>query len=323
MLVDAHGRRIEYLRLSVTDRCDLRCRYCMPPDFADYEPPADWLTFDEIERLTRVFIGLGIGRVRLTGGEPLLRGRIAELAARLKRHPGLIDLSLSTNGTRLAELAPALRKSGVDRLNVSLDTLSPRRFAEITGRDALVRVLAGLDAAVQAGFRFIKINMVVQGDTADEEIDGMAGYCAERDFVLRLIEGMPVGDTGRAAGFRDLRPIQRRLRARFGLVDGVVPGGGPARYLTSPDRRFRIGFITPMSQHFCAACNRVRLSVDGTMHLCLGQDAKVDFRSLLRNGASDADIEAALRAGLSAKPERHEFHEVPKRIVRVMAATGG
>lgn len=322
-MIDAHGRKIDYLRLSVTDRCDLRCTYCMPEKFRDYEEPAHWLNFDEIERLAALFARLGLTRIRLTGGEPLLRRGLPDLAQRLAALPGIDDLSLSTNGTRLAQHAARMRRAGVTRLNVSLDSLDRERVRAISKRDVLPGILAGLEAARSEDFRLIKINMVALAGTGDDEIDAMVAYCMERGFVLRLIETMPVGESGRSAGFLDLQPIQQRLRNRFGLVDGLVSGGGPARYLVSPDGRFQVGFITPISQHFCATCNRVRLAVDGALHLCLGQEDKVDFRRLLRNGGSDADLEAALLMALRNKPERHEFREHPGRVIRVMSSTGG
>lgn len=323
MLLDGFGRRVEYLRLSVTDRCDLRCSYCMPEGHKGYEESEDWLDFDEIERLIEVFARLGLRRVRLTGGEPLLRGNLVDLVRRLAALPGIEDLSLSTNGTRLAKHASSLRRAGIHRLNVSLDTLDRERMKAICGRDVLPQVLEGLEAAREEGFQLIKINMVAMAGTTEEEIDAMVAYCIERRFVLRMIETMPMGETGRSTGFLDLRPVRERLRARFGLVDGVVPGGGPARYLVSPDDRFQIGFITPISQHFCETCNRVRLAVDGTLHLCLGQDDQVDFRSLLRTNCSDAAIEEALLSGLNRKPARHEFRERPHQVVRFMSSTGG
>lgn len=323
MLVDQYGRRIEYLRLSVTDRCDLRCAYCMPADFRDYEEPERWLTFDEIERLLGIFARLGLKRIRLTGGEPLLRRNITELACRLASLPGIDDLSLSTNGTQLAKYAVRLRDAGVTRLNVSLDSLERERIRSITRRDVLSKILRGLDVARNTGFRIIKINMVAMEDTTDDQIDAMVAYCIENGFVLRLIEAMPVGSAGQATNYLDLRPVRDRLRRRFGLVDGVVPGGGPARYLVSPDGHFQVGFITPISQHFCETCNRVRLSVDGTLYLCLGQNDKVDFRELLRSGCHDNEIAEVLAMALRSKPARHDFLERPEQIVRVMSCTGG
>ncbi len=323
MLLDGVGRRVDYLRLSVTDRCDLRCTYCMPEGFKDYEESEHWLSFDEIERLLSVFARLGLKRIRLTGGEPLLRRNLPDLARRLAALPGIDDLSLSTNGTQLAKYASRLREAGVTRLNVSLDSLDRERVRAICRRDVLPQVLAGLEAARSEGFRLIKLNMVALADTSDEDIETMVAYCMERGFVLRLIETMPVGTTGRSAGYLDLRPVRERLRERFGLVDGVVPGGGPARYLVAPDGRFQIGFITPISQHFCETCNRVRLSVDGALHLCLGREDKVEFRTMLRDGCSDAELEHALLDGLRRKPARHDFEECPQRLVRFMSMTGG
>lgn len=322
-LRDRFGRTIDYLRVSVTDRCDLRCSYCLPKGYRDFEDRGDWLDFDEIERVVGVFAQLGVGRVRLTGGEPLLRRGLAQLVGRLKALPGVHDLSLSTNATQLAGQAAALRRAGVARLNVSLDSLRADRLQQITGRDVLGPVLEGLMAAKRAGFGPIKLNMVVLRGVNDDEIDDMAAFCIEHGFVLRLIEAMPVGDSGRSAQFADLQPIRRRLQQRFALLDAAIPGGGPARYLKSPDGRFSVGFITPLSQHFCASCNRVRLSVDGTLYMCLGQDHSLPLRPLLRAGASDAALISAVRTAIDLKPERHEFREAPGKVMRVMARTGG
>jgi cyclic pyranopterin phosphate synthase len=322
-LKDRFGRTIEYLRLSVTDRCDMRCVYCMPLDFKDYEEPENWLTFDEIERVVAAFSRLGTSRFRITGGEPLLRRNLPRLVARLRHLEGVHDLSLSTNGTQLAQQASALKQSGLDRINVSLDTLCTERLQKITRRDALANILDGLQAAKSSGFSPIKINMVVMAGVNEDEVDAMAEFCREHGFILRLIEAMPMGKTGRGAGFIDLQPIRRRLQARFGLVDGVVAGGGPARYLVAPDGRFSIGFITPLSQHFCETCNRVRLSVDGTLYLCLGQEHTFPLRSLLRSGVSDSELEAAIRDAIEIKPQRHEFLDHPEKIIRVMSVTGG
>lgn len=322
-LQDRFGRTIDYLRVSVTDRCDLRCSYCLPRGFHDFESRDQCLDAQEIARVVSVFTRLGAGRVRLTGGEPLVRRDIVELAAQLARLPGLRDLSLSTNATRLAQLALPLRRAGVARLNVSLDSLDAQRLQRITGRDVRDDVLAGLAAARAAGFGPIKINMVALQGVNDGEIDAMVAFCMAQGFILRLIETMPVGDTGRAAPFADLQPIRKRLRERFGLLDATIPGGGPARYLQSPDGRFTVGFITPMSQHFCATCNRVRLSADGTLYMCLGEEHGHALRPLLRGGATDAELEAAVRAAIELKPERHEFNEAPLKLIRVMSRTGG
>lgn len=322
-LTDAYGRHIEYVRLSVTDRCDLRCNYCMPEGCRDFEEPAHWLTFDEIERLLNAFAGLGLRRVRLTGGEPLLRHNLPQLAARIANIPGINDLSLSTNATQLEKHALALRNAGVTRLNVSLDSLRPERIEAITKRDVLANILAGLECARQVGFDQIKINMVAMRGINDDEIEAMVAYCLEQGFILRLIETMPMGKTGRNAAYMNLQPVKARLALRYGLIDAALPGGGPARYLATPDGSFTVGFITPISQHFCDTCNRVRLAVDGTLYLCLGQENKFEFRPLLRDGASDNELKAAIVQAISHKPERHEFIEQPDKIVRFMSMTGG
>jgi cyclic pyranopterin phosphate synthase len=323
ILADRFGRKIDYLRLSVTDRCDLRCTYCIPEGFKGFEEPEKWLTFDEIERLVAAFGRLGVKRLRLTGGEPLLRSGIAELSARLSNLPDIEDLSLSTNCTQLSKHASNLKQAGVTRINASLDSLRQDRLEAITGRDSYGKIMAGLMAAKAAGFAPIKINMVVMQGINDDEIDDMVAFCIEHGFILRMIETMPMGATGRNAQYLDLQPIKERLRSRFGLVDGVMPGGGPARYLKKPDGSFSIGFITPISQHFCATCNRVRLSVEGTLYMCLGQNESFEFRPLLRGGATDSELETAIRNAIELKPERHEFREAPQKIVRFMSKTGG
>ncbi|AAZ96976.1 Elongator protein 3/MiaB/NifB [Thiobacillus denitrificans ATCC 25259] len=322
-LVDQFGRHIDYVRLSVTDRCDLRCSYCMPEGFKGFEEPADWLDFDEIERLLGAFARLGVRRVRLTGGEPLLRRDISGLARRIASLPGIEDLSLSTNATQLDRHAAALKAAGVTRLNVSLDSLQQARVERINGRDVLAKVMTGLAAAQEAGFAPIKLNMVAMRGSNDDEIDEMVAFCMDRGFVLRLIEAMPMGATGRNTEYLDLQPVKERLRARFGLVETALPGGGPARYLGTADGGFNVGFITPISQHFCESCNRIRIAVDGTAYMCLGQDEKFEFRPLLRDGCSDAELDAAIVEAINLKPERHEFREAPHKLVRFMSMTGG
>ena len=324
MLQDRFGRRVDYVRLSVTDRCDLRCSYCIPKGFKDFAEPDDWLTFDEIERVMAVFVRLGTRRVRLTGGEPLLRRGVIDLASRLAALPGLSDLSLSTNGTQLAQHAGRLKAAGVARLNVSLDSLRRDCMAEVTGRDSLPQVLAGLMAAKQAGLTPIKINMVAMNGVNADDIESMVAFCIEHQFILRLIEAMPMGDSGRSAAYLDLQPVLAGLRRRFGLqAHTATLGGGPANYWGTADGRFTLGVITPISQHFCATCNRVRLSVEGTLYLCLGQEASVPLRPLLRQGISDAGLEAVIRQAIELKPERHVFTEAPSQVVRIMAKTGG
>lgn len=331
-LTDPFGRKIEYLRLSVTDRCDLRCFYCMPEGFKDFEEPAHWLTFDEIERVVGVMTDMGLRRVRVTGGEPLVRKDLDALARRLKHGAGIKDLSLSTNATRLAKHARVLRQNGVDRLNISLDTLKPERFKDIT-QGRLDKVLDGILTAKAEGFAPIKINMVAMKGVNDDEIGDMVDFCIEHGFTLRMIETMPMGDTGRSATdhYLDLQQVKKRLTERFDLVPtidgsvdgGLIHGGGPARYMRVAGTDTHIGFITPISQHFCETCNRVRLSVDGTLYMCLGQEHNFPLRDLLRRGIPDDELKAALIAAIGLKPERHEFTEKPGQIVRFMSMTGG
>lgn len=323
-LIDPFGRRIEYVRLSLTDKCNLRCFYCMPKGFKDFEQPEDWLTFDEIERVIQAFTELGVARVRLTGGEPLVRKNVTDLAQRLTALPGLTDLSLSTNAMLLDKQAEALYQAGVSRINVSLDTLNPERFKQITGGE-LQPVLDGLSAARQAGFSPVKINMVAMKGVNDDEFEDMVEFCLQHDFTLRLIETMPMGATGEDATdhYLDLQSVKHQLSETYDLIPGVMSGGGPARYVQIKNTDLRIGFITPISQHFCESCNRVRLSVDGTLYLCLGQDDKVELRPLLRQGIGDDELKLALIDAIGLKPEKHEFKDKPDQVVRLMSMTGG
>ncbi len=323
-LTDPFGRTIDYLRVSVTDRCDLRCSYCLPERFRDFDEPEHWLTFEEITRVVAAFAALGTRRVRLTGGEPLVRRDLPRLAGRLAALPGIEDLSLSTNATRLAKQAGALYAAGIRRLNVSLDSLDPDTYRRIT-RGRLDKVLAGLMAAREAGFAPVKINMVVMRGVNDHEVEDMLAFCLEHGFTLRFIETMPVGDTGRAASDRymDLAEVRARLERRYQLIPAHMPGGGPARYVQVAGTDLRIGFITPISQHFCETCNRVRLAADGTLYLCLGQDDRYALRPLLRAGISDAELQEHIRRAIALKPERHEFRDTPEKVVRFMSQTGG
>lgn len=324
MLSDRFGRTIDYLRISVTDRCDLRCTYCIPKGFKDFEEPANWLTFDEITRVVAAFSRLGTRRFRLTGGEPLLRRNLPTLAASLSALPGVEDLSLSTNATQLGQSARTLRDAGIKRINVSLDSLRGECVSSITGSDSLGKVLAGLSAASAAGFESIKINMVPMKGVNEDDIESMVAFCIEHGFILRLIEAMPMGSTGQDVEGLDLQLLLAQLQPRFGLLPSDAPlGGGPARYWRTPDGKFTLGLITPISQHFCATCNRVRLSVDGTLYMCLGQEERFELRPLLRAGCTDAELEAAIREAIELKPEKHEFNEAPTRIVRFMSMTGG
>jgi len=323
-LTDPYNRTIDYLRLSVTDQCDLRCSYCMPKGFNDFQEPENWLTFDEIARVIAAFGRLGTKRIRITGGEPLVRKNVAQLATALAKLPGIEDLSLSTNATRLSKQAQALKQSGISRINVSLDTLQADKFKEITS-GKLDKVISGLMAAKQAGFSPIKINMVVMKGVNDNEIEDMVDFCIEHDFTLRFIETMPMGDTGRNASqqYLSLQIVKQRLSEKFELIPGMMPGGGPARYVQVAGTECRIGFITPISQHFCETCNRVRLSVDGTLYMCLGQENNYPLRPLLRAGLSDSELEQHIRQAINLKPEKHDFNSKPNQIIRIMSITGG
>ncbi|MBL3588903.1 MAG: GTP 3',8-cyclase MoaA [endosymbiont of Escarpia spicata] len=324
MLIDPFGRNIEYLRLSVTDRCDFRCFYCIPKGYKDFSQPDSWLTLDEVERLVRVFSEMGISKVRLTGGEPLVRKELPEMVRRIGALPQIEDLSLSTNASQLAKHAASLKQSGVSRINVSLDSLNPDSFREITQGD-LENVLDGLMAAKEVGLNPIKINMVVMKGINDHEIGEMVDFCLEHDFTLRFIETMPVGETGKSATdrFISLKEIKADLEERFQLEPAVMRGAGPASYVRVKETNLRIGFITPMSQHFCESCNRVRISVEGTLYLCLGKHDNAELRPLMRQGISDEGLKEVILEAIARKPARHEFNENPGEVVRVMSLTGG
>ncbi|WP_028357378.1 GTP 3',8-cyclase MoaA [Brackiella oedipodis] len=324
MLIDQYGRIISYLRLSLTDKCDLRCSYCIPEGFTEFEKPEHWLSFDEIEQVVRVFASLGTSRFRLTGGEPLLRKNIVDLTARLSQIDGVNDLSLSTNATQLSRYAHDLRKAGLNRLNVSLDAIDPQTIKRITHSNVATKVFDGLQAAKDAGFKRIKINMVVMKGINEDQIDPMVQFCHDNHFILRLIELMPMGLSAQSQEGLNIQPIIERLSKELGLVpSNKVFGGGPARYWEKPGSGFSIGYITPMSQHFCETCNRVRMGVDGTLYMCLGNDHEYPLKPLLRSGISDDELRQHLRQAINIKPFKHEFVEKPKKMIRIMSMTGG
>jgi cyclic pyranopterin phosphate synthase len=321
---DGFGRTISYLRLSVTDRCDFRCRYCLPRSHRGFATADDWLTPSEIAHIVRLFVGLGVEHVRLTGGEPLVRRELPQIATAVASLPGIRDLSLSTNASRLAGRAEALRRAGVTRLNISLDSLDATRFHAITG-GRLDRVLSGIAAARRAGFAPIKINTVAMRGINDDEFEDLVEFCMAHGLALRFIETMPVGLAGQEAQSRylPLTEVERTLRRRFTLRPAAMQGSGPARYYQVDDSDLLIGFITPQSQHFCATCNRVRLSVRGDLFLCLGQEHRVPLGEQLRAGASDAALRKAIVDGIARKPRQHEFDSAPIKIGRPMSALGG
>ena len=321
---DSYGRKIHYLRLSVTDRCDFRCTYCLPRSHRGFATPREWLTPAEVARIGGVFSGLGVNHIRLTGGEPLVRPELLEVVERLGGLSGIDDLSLSTNASRLAKYAKALKSSGITRLNISLDSLDADTFQRLTG-GRLDKVLNGIEAAIDAGFAPIKINMVVMRGVNDHEVNDMVAFCRRKGLTLRFIEAMPIGPGGQDAQdhYLPLTEVEGRLRGRFRLSPAAMKGSGPARYFQIDDSELLIGFITPQSQHFCDTCNRVRLSVTGELYLCLGQENKVELGTMLRAGASDEQLQGAILEAIANKPRQHDFLGAPTAILRPMSALGG
>jgi cyclic pyranopterin phosphate synthase len=328
-MIDPFGRSITYLRVSVTDRCDFRCVYCMAEDMV-FAPKQDLLSLEELDRLCATFVRLGVTKLRLTGGEPLVRrdvmSLIRNLGARLGQ--GLEELTLTTNGSQLAKYADALRSAGVERINVSLDTLDARKFAEITRWGKLPAVLDGVTAAKAAGLR-VKINMVAIRDVNDDEFDRMIEFCGRHQFDLCLIETMPMGETGgdRAAQYLPLSLVRARLARRWTLDASDYQTGGPARYVTIAETGQRLGFITPLTHNFCEGCNRVRLTCTGTLYMCLGQEDAADLRAPLRRTADDEALAEAIREAIARKPRGHDFvidrrHSQPA-LARHMSVTGG
>jgi cyclic pyranopterin phosphate synthase len=328
-VIDPFGRAITYLRLSVTDRCDLRCVYCMAED-TQFLPRPEVLSLEELERLAGAFIRLGTRKLRITGGEPLVRRDVTTLFRRLGQHlgRGLDELTLTTNGTQLQRHAAALAEAGVRRVNVSLDTLDPDRFARITRWGDIEPVFAGLRAARQAGLA-VKINTVALRGENEDELADLLGWCGSQGFDLCLIETMPLGDidADRADQYLPLSIVRARLRQRFTLDETAYRTGGPARYFDVRETGTRVGFITPMTHNFCESCNRVRLTVTGTLYMCLGQNDAADLRGVLRGGADDAELETAIRNAIARKPKGHDFvigrgRPAPS-VVRPMSLTGG
>ncbi len=327
-LINSFGRRISYVRVSVTDRCDFRCVYCMP-EAMSFLPRKHLLSLEELDRLIGALIAKGIRKVRLTGGEPLVRKNVMWLIRSLSRHLGgaLDELTLTTNGSQLARYADELADAGIRRINVSLDTLDPAKFKVITRWGDFANVMDGIDAGVRAGLR-IKINAVALRGVNDDEIEELLRYCHGRGFDLTLIETMPMGDTGsdRTEQYLPLSLVRARLEERFTLTDVPFRTGGPARYVHVSETGGRLGFITPMTHNFCEACNRVRVTCTGTLYMCLGQEDAVDLRTPLRASESDHLLHAAIDRAIAAKPKGHDF--VIERggrpaLGRTMSTTGG
>ncbi|HEU5067116.1 MAG TPA: GTP 3',8-cyclase MoaA [Sphingomicrobium sp.] len=325
-LVDSFGRHISYVRLSVTDRCDLRCRYCMA-ERMQFLPKDRLLSFEEIEQLVDVLIERGVRKLRLTGGEPLVRRGVMDLVSALGTRigKGLEELTLTTNGTQLPDTAPRLFASGFRRINVSLDSLCADRFAYITRRGDLSRVLEGIAAARAAGLK-IKINMVALSGLNDDEIEPMMRWCSAEGHDLTLIETMPLGeiDDDRGDRYLPLDHVRDALEQRFTIIPSIARTSGPARYYDVAELGLRLGFITPLSNNFCAGCNRIRITATGTVYGCLGHDQKVELRELLRTGGPEA-VHAALDRLIAGKPKRHEFDVAAAKpaVTRHMSVTGG
>jgi GTP 3',8-cyclase len=329
-MIDPFGRAIDYVRISVTDRCDFRCVYCMS-EHMTFLPKSDLLSLEELERLGKALIGRGVKRIRLTGGEPLVRRNLMQLVAALGAEVlagRLQELTLTTNGSQLARYADDLVASGVKRINVSVDTLNEDKFAAITRWGKLPQVLDGVAAAAAAGLK-IKINAVALKDVNEDEFDEMIAWCGTHGFDLTLIETMPLGeiDDKRVDQYLPLSKVRARLEKRWTLLDTPYQTGGPARYVQVAETGQRLGFITPLTHNFCESCNRVRITCTGDMFMCLGQDDKADLRSALRASATDETLDAALREAIARKPKGHDFiidRSVSRPAVsRHMSVTGG
>jgi cyclic pyranopterin phosphate synthase len=330
-LIDPFKRAITYLRVSVTDRCDFRCVYCMSENMT-FLPKKDLLTLEELDRMCTSFIGLGVEKLRITGGEPLVRRGIMTFFNAMSRHlesGALKELTLTTNGSQLEKYADDLYAAGVRRINVSLDTLDDDKFAEITRWGRLPQVMRGIDAAQRAGMR-VKINAVALAGFNEVELFTMQAWCADRDVDLTFIEVMPMGDIGnedRIMQYWSLKDLRVRLEDRFTVTDLAERTGGPARYIRLEETGQKIGLITPMSHNFCESCNRVRITCTGEIYTCLGQEGHSDLRAPLRASNDDAQLETAIRAAIGLKPKGHDFdysrQTVDGQVSRHMSHTGG
>ena len=330
-LIDPFARPITYLRVSVTDRCDFRCVYCMAENMT-FLPKKELLTLEELDRMCSTFIRLGVEKLRITGGEPLVRRDIMTFLRSMTRHldsGALKELTVTTNGSQLARFADDLYAAGVRRINVSLDTLDDDKFARVTRWGRLPQVLKGIDAAQKAGLR-VKINTVALKGFNEDEVFTLAEWCAARDMDLTFIEVMPMGDLGeedRVGQYWSLKDLRAELAKRFTLTDLAHRTGGPARYVRAEETGQQIGFITPLTHNFCESCNRVRLTCTGELFMCLGQEDNADLRSPLRASQSDEPLEEAIRAAIRLKPKGHDFdysrQKADGQVSRHMSHTGG
>lgn len=326
VLRDRFGRTIDYVRLSVTDRCDFRCVYCMAEDM-EFLPRQQVLTLEEIARLARTFTTLGTSKIRLTGGEPLVRKDILALVQDIGRL-GLRDFAMTTNGSQLTRYAEPLRAAGLHRLNISLDSLDPERFRRITRTGKLSQVLDGIDAAREAGFRGIKLNVVVLKGRNEDEIPDLVDFARRKQVDISFIEEMPLGvitEHDRGESFFSSDDVRETIRRHHELLPAAADSGGPARYYQMPDSPIKVGFISPHSHNFCATCNRVRVTVEGRLLLCLGNEHSMDLRKVLRgNPTDDGKLRDAIVRAMDLKPERHHFStDGEVQVLRFMNMTGG
>jgi len=326
MLLDKFDRRIDYLRLSVTDRCNLRCTYCMSEDM-NFLPRQQILSLEEIYHVAAAFVELGIRKIRLTGGEPLIRRDILKLVEAVAKLPDLQELTMTTNGTMLPEMATSLKSAGVSRLNISIDSLQPQRFKQLTRVGELDQVIAGIEAAIDAGFKRVKLNAVILDGFNQDEVVDLAQYAISNGLDISFIEEMPLGAISshqRKNTQISSQYIKDQLISRFNLLESTDKTGGPSRYMRVADSPSRIGFISPISDNFCASCNRVRLTAEGRLLLCLGNEHSVDLRAIIRAYPSDtAPLKAAIINAMQIKPERHHFDPQRTDIVRFMNMSGG
>ena len=325
-LVDPFGREINYLRLSVTDRCNLRCTYCMAEDM-QFLPRKQVLSLEEMAIIARAFVDLGVSKIRLTGGEPTVRKGIVELSETLSGIEGLNELVMTTNGVLLEEFAQPLADAGVKRLNISIDSLRPERFKQLTRFGALEQVLKGIDCALESGFNKVKLNAVILDGVNDDEILDLADYAVERNMDISYIEEMPLGHISshhRADTQIESKSIKEKLAEKYSLTPTTESTGGPSRYSQVSGSNSKIGFISPMSDNFCSGCNRVRLTVEGQLLLCLGNEHSLDLRAIVRSDSfTEEKLKDAIVSAIGRKPERHYFDPEDTQIVRFMSATGG
>lgn len=325
-LIDKYGRHIDYVRLSVTDRCDFRCVYCMSEQMT-FLPRKEVLSLEEIYRVARAFTRLGVRRIRLTGGEPLIRSNVLTLVENIGALPGLDELLITTNGSRLEEMALPLRAAGVTRINISLDSLQPETFRAMTRTGDLRQVLRGVEAAVAAGFKSLRLNAVILKGRNDHEILGLLEYAMRLGINIAFIEEMPLGDVSdhdRHDTTCSNDEVRKVIEARYPLTPVVLKTAGPSRYFSMADSATRVGFISPVSHNFCDTCNRVRVTVEGRLLLCLGNEHSMDLRALLREHDDDTLLEQRIRSAMDLKPLRHYFYDKDApQIVRFMNTTGG